>query len=80
MDASVQRAPCHSLTLSLISKGGFRYVFPLEIIFIFITQTYAPVGKYNNNNNLLISSAQVSTIRFSNARYIIDRDKQSLCI
>ena len=34
----------------------------------------------NNNNNyyLLISSAQVSTIRFSNARYILDRDKHDV--
>ena len=32
----------------------------------------------NNNNNLLISSAQVSTIRFSNARYILDWDKHDV--
>ena len=34
--------------------------------------------RLNNNNNLLISRAQVSTIRFSNARYILDRDKHDV--
>ena len=29
---------------------------------------------YNNNNNLLISSAQVSTIRFSNACYRVQNN------
>ena len=56
------------------NTGNFTFVFKEEQVLPIV----GPQHLRNNYNNLLISSAQESTIRFSNARYILDRDKHDV--